>query len=491
MAWYSGGIAEAIAESRAKHRLFVVYITGQDEASQKMDKLWDNSRVQELCNSSCVALKLDAQSDGSRQFAAIYPVLCVPSAFFINNRGEILDALAIMSDESEFLEKVETVIKKFQNASPESSGATGTPSTSNDGATSSTGASDMPVQSSKTEDEMKEEVNRLQEKIQQKRQQDTEKKKQDERKKEIERRELGRNIQKLKEAQQEAKLKREIEERRKNKIEEREARERVKRQIEQDKRDRAARIEQEKQARDEASAARVQNQMEQGTQERAGRFKQEKGQQEELLTRRRLAKEEEVEAERAREARERSSHARLQFRMPDGSTFSHQFDATDTLQAAYNLVQQNGQFAPHKFTLSIAFPRRVFADSDLVLSFRELALVPSASLIVLPYAGGATSTETGSSVVAQLFSFLLFLVMLPIQLLQYLWSFIAGPAPAHTHAQTSATSPSQPPPQRGAQQRDSGASMDPSRKGNMTRLRDVKRGDEDEATWNGNSTQQL
>ena len=116
--WYqAGGIPDAIASSKKQSKLLLVYISGTDEVSKNMDELWEDSKVKSLCERTCVALKLVADSDGCKQFSAIYPVFCIPSAYFIDNAGKLVEAL-IHSPLVEFLKKIENVTKPYLREDP-------------------------------------------------------------------------------------------------------------------------------------------------------------------------------------------------------------------------------------------------------------------------------------------------------------------------------------------------------------------------------------
>lgn len=74
--------------------------------------------------------------------------------------------------------------------------------------------------------------------------------------------------------------------------------------------------------------------------------------------------------------------ARIQFRLPDGSTQNSNFDSTSTLQVLYDFIGEkmgDGTL----FDLCLTFPRKVFGVGDLNKTLKELGLVPSASLVLV------------------------------------------------------------------------------------------------------------
>jgi hypothetical protein len=73
--------------------------------------------------------------------------------------------------------------------------------------------------------------------------------------------------------------------------------------------------------------------------------------------------------------------ARLQFRLPDGSSVSQEFGANELLQAAYDFISQQ---VGTGVKLSTAYPRRTFTPDQMAMSFKDLQLAPSAAIIVVP-----------------------------------------------------------------------------------------------------------
>jgi len=60
MQWFTGSIPEAIGESKRKGLLFIVYIEGDNEDTQKMNATWTDPKIAEtLSREKCVAIKLD------------------------------------------------------------------------------------------------------------------------------------------------------------------------------------------------------------------------------------------------------------------------------------------------------------------------------------------------------------------------------------------------------------------------------------------------
>ncbi|XP_060652885.1 UBX domain-containing protein 4 [Drosophila nasuta] len=112
MNWHTGNIAEAVAESKAKDAIFVVYIEGQDEMSAKLDRFLGDSRVSsKLMTSDFVAVKIQGDSPTYAQFIALYKVVPVPSIFFIGNSGTPLDVTTgIIESVEELVAKIDKVL---------------------------------------------------------------------------------------------------------------------------------------------------------------------------------------------------------------------------------------------------------------------------------------------------------------------------------------------------------------------------------------------
>ncbi|KAM8710386.1 hypothetical protein ACLKA7_017071 [Drosophila subpalustris] len=113
MNWHTGNIAEAVAESKAKDAIFVVYIEGEDEMSAKLGRFLNDSAVcSKLMTSDFVAVKIQGESPTYTQFAALYKVVPVPSIFFIGNSGTPLDVTTgIIEGVDQLVAKIDKVLK--------------------------------------------------------------------------------------------------------------------------------------------------------------------------------------------------------------------------------------------------------------------------------------------------------------------------------------------------------------------------------------------
>uniref|UniRef100_A0A1J3JL71 UBX domain-containing protein 4 n=1 Tax=Noccaea caerulescens TaxID=107243 RepID=A0A1J3JL71_NOCCA len=85
---FKGSVPEAIFEAKRQKKLFVVYISGEDGESDKLNKLtWPDASVAESLSKYCVLLHIEAASVDATNFAAIYPYSSVPCIAAIGFSG--------------------------------------------------------------------------------------------------------------------------------------------------------------------------------------------------------------------------------------------------------------------------------------------------------------------------------------------------------------------------------------------------------------------
>ncbi|XP_010772683.1 UBX domain-containing protein 4-like, partial [Notothenia coriiceps] len=94
MFWFVGSIPDAIKLAKLRSSVFVVVITGGDEQSAQLMSSWEDDRVSEAAHNCCVAIKVNDKSEPCVQFSQIYPVVCIPSSFFIGENGIPLEVIA-------------------------------------------------------------------------------------------------------------------------------------------------------------------------------------------------------------------------------------------------------------------------------------------------------------------------------------------------------------------------------------------------------------
>lgn len=426
-----------------------------------MDRIWEHTEVSTLCESEdCVALKLKANGEECGFFSQIYPVVTVPSAYFIGVNGSPIEVTAGFVDTKAFCQVIQSVIKNHKAqigapAIPPSAQPTSQPPQSESDQPSATAQSNIP-----SAPPLDERVEIAKQKIEEKRLEKQRKEEEDRKQKELERRKLGQEMAKLKEFQEEQKRKELQDQLAKERADKIKEKERIKQELEKDRAERAAKYRKEKEVQEkEKEEIKQAKEMEQNKQN--------------------------IEAE----AKKREN-ARIQIRLPDGSSVTNVFPSSDTLQTVYNFVSQR---VGTSVILSTTFPKRTFTDEDMTQSLLILELVPSAVLIAVPGRTAVISNNPSSG------GGLVSLVLAP---LLAIWNFLytlifgsASPPPAPNTEDTKESEPtsteSSSASSRGARPK-TGYQRRPIRsEGNVRRLTDVRDDDDENATWNGNSTQQM
>ncbi|XP_036401134.1 UBX domain-containing protein 4-like isoform X1 [Megalops cyprinoides] len=527
MLWFEGTIPAAIVSAKEQKAIFVVVITGDDEQSEQLMSSWEDDRVAETAGRCCVAIKIDTKSETCVQFSQIYPVVCVPSSFFIGENGIPLEVIAGSVSAEELVKRI---IKAKQmhaqqmgvpdgglgvagteaqigaSSTPPSTpepampqvclppngqpGLTLPPSTASSAAPKESlstsveegGASghvtpgeDRSVSSddvsltSQTDESLDAKVERLTKKLEQRQEQKKREEEESGVRKEVERRKLGKEMLHYKRKQEEERTKHMLEERNREKAEEKAARERVRQQIAMDRADRASRYGRSQEEVEAAKAAALESQ-------RA-----------------------EQAARKDTSPRERSAIARIQFRLPDGSSFTNQFPSEAKLQEAWQFAAQEVGNRYGHFALATMFPRREFTGEDLERTLLELELVPSASIVLLPQTGRPSNAVVQSSGGGGIWALLGSLFCPLLAVWRFISSFLFGSPPPV------GTSPAVPPQRSGPT---SSSSSEPKREslrkrlpekrpedfkrdGKICRLRTQEDSEDDNNTWNGNSTQQM
>ncbi|KAJ8349809.1 hypothetical protein SKAU_G00249390 [Synaphobranchus kaupii] len=529
MLWFDGTIPAAIISAKQENSVFVVVITGDDEQSTQMMSSWDDDRVAQATENCFVAIKIDAKSETCVQFSQIYPVVCIPSSFFIGENGIPLEVIAGSVSAEELIKRINKVkqmhtqeaevsnrvldhagenmdappppslspdavaeqVPPSANGQPENtlhpstvSESTAAPAPSKESLSSPaeeggasgyvTPAEDRSLSSddlslsSQPDEGVDAKVERLTKKLEERRERRKKGEEEHDIKKEMDRRRLGKEKLDYKQKQEGERTKRMLEERNREKAEERAARERVKQQIALDRADRAARYAKTKEEVDAAKAAALQ------------------------------ARQADMEARKEALQRERSAVARIQFRLPDGSSFTNQFPSEARLQEAREFVAQEVGNRYGNFSLATMFPRREFTGEDLDKTLLDLELAPSASIVLLPQSGRPAKTVVQSS--GGGFWVVLGTIFYP---LLAVWRFISsflfcstpppgpGPrAPAQRPGPTSASS-SQPNRESIRKRVLEKRPEDFKKDGKIYRLRTQEDSEDDNNTWNGNSTQQM
>ncbi|XP_054878355.1 UBX domain-containing protein 4 [Poeciliopsis prolifica] len=516
MLWFEGSIPEAINSAKERSLVFVVVIEGEDEQSKQLMSSWEDGSVSEAAQNCCVAIRVNAKSDTCVQFSQIYPVVCIPSSFFIGVTGIPLEVIAGSVSPDELMKRINKVKKmhcqgvedtaatdaqdSFETRPPDSiatdpSSVPAVPvglemisdepgeaaaatkeslSSSADGdavCSAKPSMENSPLfQAACSENEnLNAKVERLTKKLEERQEQKNQEQKENDVRKEIERRKMGKQNQEFKRKQDQEKTKQLLEERNREKAEEKAARERVKQQIAMDRAERAA------------SYAKI---------------RQDEKDAKQNLLQARLA---DQEAKREALIRERSTNSRIQFRLPDGSSFTNQFLSQTRLQEAWDFAFEEIGNLYGDFSLAIMYPRREFTNEDLNKTLLELELVPSASIVVLPSRRPANTVtrSSGFGIWTALGTLLYPLLAVWRFLSSFLFSTPYSSSASRVNgmhsspASSSNVSSNQAKGETPTKQNLEIRPKDFKKEGKICRLRTEEDDDEDNNTWNGNSTQQM
>ncbi|KFW63600.1 UBX domain-containing protein 4, partial [Pygoscelis adeliae] len=484
-------------------------LAGEDEQSTEMAARWEDEKVTEAASDGFVAIKIDTKSEACLQFSQIYPVVCVPSSFFIGDNGIPLEVIAGSVSVEELVTRIHKVKQmhtvKGQPLENGSQSSAPRPSSQSDGASENTqsravefcdspesvmtetirpsadganlgqasqeaaNSSDEQVSDAQPVNDLTLKVERITKKLEERREEKRKEEEQKEIKKEIERRKTGKEMLEYKRRQEEELTKRMLEERNREKAEEKAARERIRQQIAMDRAERAARFAKSKEEAEAAKAAALQ------------------------------AKQAEIEARKEASQKERSAIARIQFRLPDGSSFTNQFPSEARLEEARQFAAQTVGNAYGNFSLATMFPRREFTKEDYGKKLLELELAPSASVVLLPAGRPATSVVQASG--GDLWKFLGTILYPLLAVWRFISNFLfTSPPPSRStvrsaHPQDRAnpsTSSSIEQSRQAVRKRVVEKRGDDFKKeGKIYRLRTQDDGEDENNTWNGNSTQQM
>ncbi|VVC97430.1 unnamed protein product [Leptidea sinapis] len=544
MHWFGGTIAEAVSLSKQRKAIFVVFVEGDNQPSKDLAATIDDREViKRLADQSqFLAVKLKSGSENYTYFAQIYQFVPVPSLFFIGRNGTPLEVVCAGIQAPSLAERIDRILEQYykgeqtvkpstsrQNIQEETTNllqseaahsvktaaadseptdsetvpkitASGSPGVAsakresdapqdtdssaskipktyhevtnsgqeydvvcdgdvcvrkprdkempgpsrvdaNDKKETTTEQTPSDVSNEETPSEVsnEEKVGRAIELLEARRREKEEKEKELEKQKELERRAIGQGVAELKKWQADQELKQIQEERKREKLENNLARQRILEQIAQDRAERKAREQQPLPAPQTPSPTVITT------------------------------------------FGDGSVRARVQFKLSDGESHTAHFEPSATLDEVHRYVADNLQMTRSSFSLWTAFPRRELTENDATL--RDLQLVPSAALLVLPRRVTVATTRNSSfssivEYITQLFS--TFIMDPAFQLYNWLLSRVWG-TPA-VRARSSSPNP------RGPRN-----PTNPTirRRGNVHRLNGDRPSDDENNTWNGNSTQQM
>uniref|UniRef100_A0A3Q4AUF0 UBX domain-containing protein 4 n=1 Tax=Mola mola TaxID=94237 RepID=A0A3Q4AUF0_MOLML len=454
MLWFEGSIPDAISSAKQRSYIFVVVITGEDEQSAQLMSSWEDDRVSEATRSNCVAIKVDAKRYMCLEFN---PVVCIPSSFFIGDNGIPLEVIAGSVPAEELRKRINKVKQVWPSRIGEDLKDYLTfcfPHYNHSSVKCELSISNNSVKTFFCSKHHSQLTKKLEDRQKQKKNEE-----ENEFKKEIKRRKVGKDLQESKRKQEVEKTEKLLKERNREKVEQKAARERVKQQIALDRAERAAHY------------AKTQ--------------KEENAAKQALLH----ARQAEQEARKEALVRERSTLTRIQFRLPDGSSFTNQFPSQSRLQEAHHFVVQEVGNRYGNFSLATMFPRREFNSDDLNKTLLELELAPSASIVLLPLSGDGNAVAHSSGDIWAVLGTLLYPLL---ALWRFLSSFLFANPPTlqaasrgPAHQSTSYTNSASEKKSLEKQPKDF------KKDGKICRLQTQDDSEEDNNTWNGNSTQQM
>ncbi|XP_017766609.1 PREDICTED: UBX domain-containing protein 4 isoform X2 [Eufriesea mexicana] len=514
MKWFEGSINEAVATSKSRKAIFVVFVEGKDDTSAQIAEAINTTEVScRLEQEDFVAIRLESGSDTYRFFAQIYQLVPVPSLFFIGENGTPLEIIAGYTSATDLVTKIDLVLSKVgknKNASVNLINAE-QKATSADNAINSNVMIDVdkkndnviksnveapitsesesnniikndvkeeastslkvnepsePVNETKVipakELTTEEKIARAQRLIELQNKQRIEEEARKEKEREIERRKVGRGVQKLRQKQQDFEIKQAYEEKMKEKAADAVAREKVLQQIAQDKLERKQKV---------AIQQHVQPQN---------------------------------DSEPSEPPISMATISRIQFRLPSGNPYIAQFEPTNTLRDLRTYVVKNINL-PFRH-----FPRRELTNEDDDKTLLELELVPTAVILILPLKNSNVTTNVSSaSDVHILPQFVWSTFAIFTAVYYYLLRFFTGDSRKSTKKESS----------NSAENKDAGknagetvtsnvqniastsglvrrylgsqGSATIKTEGNIHRLHSSGDDNDENNTWNGNSTQQM
>ncbi|XP_046847067.1 UBX domain-containing protein 4-like [Xenia sp. Carnegie-2017] len=469
MIWFNGTIPQAIAESRRIGSLFIVYIKGDDEISNNMDALWENEEVKQVCLSDCTSIRLFAESNELKQFALIYPVVCIPCVYCLDGAGTPQEVIAVSLPPGEFLQKIKQAIErhrntfpKLENDSPRQEETSSSQSCSSSSTPEASTSREVTGERSEVTHDINERVARAKKLIEEKKKERAEKEKEDAHRKEVERRKDGKIMSKAK-IDREQMLAQQMADRIKNeKAKDKAAKDAIRQKIAQDKADRAAREEVQRQERRQI-AARI-----------------------------------DPSPANSNYGKLRScSEVRIQFRLPDGSSVTQNFPADTLLDGAREFIRSRMDVR-NQISFWTTFPRKHLGEDDFHKTLVDLDLAPSAALIV-DLTSKTHSDVSNSSGNNSSLTWIFTLIMAPFLALISFFKFLLNSSPRAQHQPESTrptisedSNPSSSSLGSNARRRITRENENRFKKdGKIHSFQQDDKDDDENNTWNGNSTQQM
>lgn len=394
MKWFEGSINEAVATSKSRRAIFVVFVEGKDDTSTQVAEAINATEVSHrLEQEDFVAIRLESGSESYVFFAQIYQLVPVPSLFFIGENGIPLEIVAGNTTSADLLAKIDLVLSKagknkntstnLINAEQKAAAANNATNSASvniahEGANATKVNAEMPAPQTKSENvsnavisndtkeepstnlkttetpktvndkneeqakelSTEEKLDRARKMIELQQRQRVEEEERKEKERELERRKMRREMQGIKQKQELT------------------DREKIRQQIAQDKLERKQK---------ELALQQMQPQPHQ-----------------------------ELPKQYIPTAHD-ATVTRIQFRLPSGNPHMGQFDPTCTLRNLRTYVVENISLPFRQFAMSTSFPRRELTSEDDDKTLLELELVPTAVILILPLKTANTTTTVTST----------------------------------------------------------------------------------------------
>lgn len=460
-----------------------------------MNSTWADPKIADtLSKERCIAIKLDHKSEACNQFSQLYPVVCIPVTYFIGEDGLPLEVVGGSLSVEEFMSKANKAIEAHKKAWPNNIHQTvanapvlqttaGASSSAMQHSSDSTATQEQPPtqaaqvastssidvspgtsqgleNSNAQEVPLQDRVERAKDLLEKKRLEKEESEQQNLKRKEFDRRHVGQEIAKAKRNREEKQAQTILSQIKEDKAKERARREAVRQQIARDKAEREARRETEQQAQAMTVSSSDAITVGSDTQATSSAW----------------------------------TSVRLQFRLPDGSSVTNSFAADATIDSVKEFISNHVGSSASSITLYTTYPRRELTEEDLVKSLSDLGLAPSATLVVSLKNRNVVAPSGSSSSPSDLF----LLLLSPLfALINFLKTFLFGspdqPRGAYnpTAARQDSTSPSQQPNASVRRRVPQGEGATFRQEGGVYRFSNEDDEDDENNTWNGNSTQQM
>lgn len=489
MEWFDSSVDEALNDYQKKQGILVVYVYSEnDQNSQKFEELWKSIDLTLFANIPYVAIRLLKDSEGAQQFAQFFPTLTIPVCYILGLNAQPLEVITALQEltpdtfKSSFVKAISLYkeqmkeqgiplpvgIEKEAAKKPDDMdvdkednvAVNQEENPSEMGLTKSDEAANAAATEGMSKEEKLEYYRKL---LEAKKITDAQKEEEERKEKERQRRNDGKAMAEARERHRDKELREAAEERRRQKEEDAQALKRIRDQLKADKEERA------KRNRGETTG---------GPSDQEAQQKEASSQQQQPQINKPISTDE----------------CRIQCKFPDGSSLQMVLPSKEPLQMVWDAVSKDSR-KPSSFFLVQPYPRRKLTELDK--SLLDYGLTPSSAILVI--AADKQSSPNSSSLVANGYmNMLLGIIYIPYS---FAYQFLASFATILGLRRTDQTQSGE----EGQQQQRKTPKSDKkendnktidsagtSRDGNIRRFRnDDNDNSDNEATWNGNSTQQL